>query len=188
MAKTLSQKSPIVSGWRRLRGCLKLQVIFLAREPLTIGLFCETWPMKLRHTMTLRHPVLDYFLCVLKAPSINLTLNSPYISATEFQQIRTICLQKSSTYLQASPFHRETSHAYLQKSPKHPQKSPIYPRKSPVHLQKSPEYLHKSPIYPQKNPVDPQKRPECLQQSPAEKASSSANNWVNQSHISANEP
>jgi len=43
-------------GWRRLIGCLKLQVIF-AKEPLIIGLFFGK-PMKRRHPMTLCHPVL----------------------------------------------------------------------------------------------------------------------------------
>jgi len=30
---------------------------FPAKEPLIIGLFCGKWPMKIRHPMTLRHPV-----------------------------------------------------------------------------------------------------------------------------------
>jgi len=30
---------------------------FLAKEPLIIGLFCGKWPTKIRHPMTLRHPV-----------------------------------------------------------------------------------------------------------------------------------
>ena len=50
--------SHFVAGWRSLVGCLKLQVIF-AQEPLIIGLFCRNWPIKIRHPMTLRHPVLN---------------------------------------------------------------------------------------------------------------------------------
>ena len=30
---------------------------FFAKEPLIIGLFCEKWPMKIRHHMGLCHPV-----------------------------------------------------------------------------------------------------------------------------------
>jgi len=30
---------------------------FSAKEPLIIGLFCEKWPIKIRHSMGLRHPV-----------------------------------------------------------------------------------------------------------------------------------
>jgi len=44
------------TGWRRLIGCLKLQVIF-TKEPLIIGLFCGTWLLKIRRPMGLRHPV-----------------------------------------------------------------------------------------------------------------------------------
>jgi len=43
------------TGWRRLIGCSKLQVVF-AKPPLIIGLFCGKWPVKIRHSMTLRHP------------------------------------------------------------------------------------------------------------------------------------
>jgi len=53
-----------VTGWRRLIGWLKLQVIFrnrdthyFGKEPLTIGLFCGKWPVKIRHPMGLCHPV-----------------------------------------------------------------------------------------------------------------------------------
>jgi len=46
----------VCTGWRRLIGCLKLQVL-LRKEPLIIGIFCGKWPMKIRHLMTLRHPV-----------------------------------------------------------------------------------------------------------------------------------
>jgi len=35
---------------------------FLAKEPLLIGLFCGKWPIKIRHPMTLRHPVLGRYL------------------------------------------------------------------------------------------------------------------------------
>jgi len=43
-------------GWRRLIGCLKLQVIF-HKKPSIIGLFCGKWPMKIRRPLSLRHPV-----------------------------------------------------------------------------------------------------------------------------------
>jgi len=43
--------------WRRPIGCLKLQVFF-AKEPLIIGFFCGKWPIKIRHPMGLRHPVI----------------------------------------------------------------------------------------------------------------------------------
>jgi len=45
-----------VAGWWRLIGCLNCRSFF-AKEPLIIGLFCEKWPTKIRHPMTLRHPV-----------------------------------------------------------------------------------------------------------------------------------
>ena len=48
-----------VTGWRRLIGCLKLQVI-CAKEPLILGLSCGKWPMRIRHPMTLRHPVSNF--------------------------------------------------------------------------------------------------------------------------------
>jgi len=53
----------VCTGWRRLIGCLKLQVIF-AKEPLIIRLFCGKWPMKIRHRMTRRHPVSSLCICV----------------------------------------------------------------------------------------------------------------------------
>jgi len=45
------------TGWRRLVGCLNLQVFFWAKEPLIIGLFGGKWPIKIKHPMTPRHPV-----------------------------------------------------------------------------------------------------------------------------------
>ena len=44
------------TGWRRLIGCLKLQV-HSAKEPLIIGLFCGKRPMKIKHPMILHNPV-----------------------------------------------------------------------------------------------------------------------------------
>jgi len=38
---------------------------FFAKEPLILGLFCMTWPIKIRHPVTLRHPVLRYIYNVL---------------------------------------------------------------------------------------------------------------------------
>ena len=41
--------TPPHTGWRRLIGCLELQVILRslsAKEPLIIGLFCGKWPYK----------------------------------------------------------------------------------------------------------------------------------------------
>ena len=35
---------------------------FFAKEPLMIGLFCEKWPVKIRHAMGLRLPVLISWL------------------------------------------------------------------------------------------------------------------------------
>ena len=35
---------------------------FSKKEPLILGLFCRKWPMKIRHLMTLRHPVLQSWL------------------------------------------------------------------------------------------------------------------------------
>ena len=34
------------------------------KEQLIVGLFCEKWPMKIRHPMILRHPVLDCIYCI----------------------------------------------------------------------------------------------------------------------------
>ena len=44
------------TGWRRLKRCLKLQIIF-PKEWRIVGLFCRKWPVKIRHPMGLRHPV-----------------------------------------------------------------------------------------------------------------------------------
>jgi len=44
------------TGWRRLIGCLKLQV-HSAKEPLIKGLFCGKGPITIRHPMILRNPV-----------------------------------------------------------------------------------------------------------------------------------
>jgi len=38
---------------------------FFAKEPLIIGLFCGKWPMKIRHPMNLRHPVLWLTGCLI---------------------------------------------------------------------------------------------------------------------------
>ena len=43
--------------WRRPIGCIKLQVIFFAKEPLIIGLFYGKRPAQIRHPMVLCHPV-----------------------------------------------------------------------------------------------------------------------------------
>ena len=45
-----------VTGWRRLIGSPKSQIIF-HKEPLNIGHFCRKWPLKIRDPMSLRHPV-----------------------------------------------------------------------------------------------------------------------------------
>jgi len=71
------------TGWRRPIACLKLQVIF-AKEPLIIGLFCGIWPMKIRHPMGLRHPVLWLFWL---------------ISLWLFSLIALACVRKVSTEL-----------------------------------------------------------------------------------------
>ena len=54
------------TGWRRPKGCLISCRSFFTKEPLIIGLFCGKWPIKIRHPMTLRHPVsrLKYFKSV----------------------------------------------------------------------------------------------------------------------------
>ena len=50
---------PIIgTGWRRLIGSPKMQ-IFSSKEPLNIGHFCGKWPIKIRDSMSLRHPVVD---------------------------------------------------------------------------------------------------------------------------------
>jgi len=45
------------TGLRRPIGCLISCRSFFAKEPQSIGLFCGKWPIKIRHPMTLRHPV-----------------------------------------------------------------------------------------------------------------------------------
>jgi len=52
----LSSAFVLGTGWQRLRQCLNLQVI-LCKKATNSGLFCGKWPMKIRHPMTLRHPV-----------------------------------------------------------------------------------------------------------------------------------
>ena len=44
------------AGWRRPTGCLNCRSFF-AKKLLIIGLFCGKSPIKIRHTMTLCHPV-----------------------------------------------------------------------------------------------------------------------------------
>jgi len=51
------------TGWRRLIGCLKLQVIS-AKEPLIIGLFCRKWPVKIRHLTYDCHSVCIFEVCI----------------------------------------------------------------------------------------------------------------------------
>jgi len=48
--------STFSAEWRRPIGFLSLQVI-VCKEPLITGLFCGKWPAKIRHPMSLRHPV-----------------------------------------------------------------------------------------------------------------------------------
>jgi len=50
------------TGWRRLIGCLQLQVIFRKRATNYRNLL-RKWPMKIRHLMTLRHPVRCIHMC-----------------------------------------------------------------------------------------------------------------------------
>jgi len=47
-------------GWRRLKGCFKLQVIFCKRAT-NYRVFCGKWPMKIRHPVTQRHPIIGLF-------------------------------------------------------------------------------------------------------------------------------
>jgi len=56
--KKESPKRDWYTEGRRPIGWLKLQSFF-AKEPLIIGLFCGKWPVNRRHSMCLRHPVLD---------------------------------------------------------------------------------------------------------------------------------
>jgi len=37
---------------------------FFAKEPLIIGLFCGKWPIKIRHSLGLRHPVMSSFISI----------------------------------------------------------------------------------------------------------------------------
>jgi len=46
------------SHWKAVYRVAKAhRMPFFAKEPLIIGLFCGKWPIKIRHPMTLRHPV-----------------------------------------------------------------------------------------------------------------------------------
>ena len=47
-----------------------------AKEPLVIGFFCRMWPIKIRHPMTLRHPV-SALASSLFAPSKCHSLSAP---------------------------------------------------------------------------------------------------------------
>jgi len=51
-----SRHSYVITGWRRFIGCSKLQVSFRKRST-NDRVFCGKWPMKIRHPVTLRHPV-----------------------------------------------------------------------------------------------------------------------------------
>ena len=55
------------TGWRRPIGFLKLQIIF-KKEPLSIGLFCGEWIIKIRHPMHVRHPGLCSLLVSCASP------------------------------------------------------------------------------------------------------------------------
>jgi len=46
--------------WRRSIGCLKLRS-FSTQVPLIVGLFCGKWPIKMRHSMGLRHLVFLFY-------------------------------------------------------------------------------------------------------------------------------
>ena len=48
----------LCTGWRRPIGCLELQVIFRKRATNNRALG-GTWPIKIRHPMTLHHPVVS---------------------------------------------------------------------------------------------------------------------------------
>jgi len=51
--------TPHIQGGEDSEDALSCKSIF-AKEPLIIGLFCGTWPIKIRHPMTPRHPVWIY--------------------------------------------------------------------------------------------------------------------------------
>jgi len=58
--RSFSLKEPynwlVVQGGKDPQDALRCGSFF-AKEPLIIGLFCGKCPMKIRHLMTLRHPV-----------------------------------------------------------------------------------------------------------------------------------
>jgi len=64
------------TGWWRLIGCLKLQVIF-RKQPRIEGLVCGKWPIKIRYPMTLRHPAEAW--CVVVTHPITPSLNNTSI-------------------------------------------------------------------------------------------------------------
>jgi len=52
--------------------------LFFAKEPLIIGLFCGKWPMKIRHLMTLRHPVCDMIYLVTRKHCVTILAKSAF--------------------------------------------------------------------------------------------------------------
>jgi len=56
LPNTIMYHTQFTTGWRRVIGCLELQVIFRKRAT-NYGLVCGKWPMNIRHPMRPRHPV-----------------------------------------------------------------------------------------------------------------------------------
>ena len=63
---------------------------FFAKEPLIIGLFCGKRPVKIRHSMGLRHPVMSNFVaiyCIVASRQLCLNYNmSLQYTATHYEQ------------------------------------------------------------------------------------------------------
>jgi len=66
---------------------------FSAKERLIIGLFCGKWPKKIRHPMTLRHPVCRFYVCMCVCVYVCIyTCVSIYVSTYTYTYIHTyIC-------------------------------------------------------------------------------------------------
>jgi len=121
----ITKKSPTcTTGWRRLIGSPKLQIILHKRA---------TKYRSLLRKMTYKD-------------------KASYESSPPCTQSHTFTIHQTARF-HLQPIHFTKSPAFNQKTSPFTQKSPVFTQKSPVFTQKSPVFTQKTSLFTQKSPV-----------------------------------